>query len=274
VFNREILIREALECAKFYFTAYGVRRLCVTLPRSGHNYTLRIINSAWDIAQGGTGEYYYDEEKAVWKPAYLQAAFDWRTPVKKVRTDSLKLERPIIFHSHLPYHHIENFQKKNMRIVVLVRNIFDQLESLFVLHKGHNTLEQKQDEFISEGYVDMSIGFYNSWGKFLERHNSLLVKYEKLIQNPCETVKSISDFCGLNLPESSIQAAVAKCSREKMLKRIPQNQLQKNPRVSIKSHNGIFSDAAVEFIRSRIEKCLRYNLGYDYSRGRDTTKIA
>lgn len=263
VYKRDILIREALECVRFYFTAYGVRRALATLPRSGVNYMLLVFNIALDIAQGGTGDYYYQQKD--WKSNYnIQASFDWRTPVKRLRSGDTYFRNPIIFHTNVPYHQIENLQKANMRTVVVVRNLFNQLESR-LFHMGYNA--SNQDEFLRAGYVDLSIGFFNSWGKFLQNHDAFLVKYEDIIQDPYEAIKNILHFWeGFDLPESSIRIAIARCSKEEMIKRIPKEVLLENPRVSVRKQKGVFSTTSIKFIKDKIKKNLRYHLGYDYSK--------
>lgn len=259
--KRDILIREALECVRFYFTAYGVGRLFAIASRAGCTYVLRIIDSAWDIAQGGTGEYYYETQKETWQPSYLETPCDLRTPLKKARSCDPDSRMPIIFSTRSPYHHIENRRKRNMKVVLLVRHLFDLFESELLDMKVSD-----QEDFLRSGLIDFTIGFYNSWGKFLEdHHNALLVKYEELLENPCEVIKRMLRFWELDLPESCIRRAVAMCSKEEMIRRIPPEKLATNPRVSAVSHGGILSRDTAEFIKNKIKKHLRYSLGYDYS---------
>lgn len=263
--TEKITLPELLECMRFYLTAYGERRLLATLPRSGHHWATLMLAVAKDIAEGGEGDYTYATEIRDW-PIRLKllASFDWRTPIRKRRYKDLP--SMFIFHTHWPYERIVLLQKERMKVVILVRNLFDQLQSR-LFHSGYDI--NTQDAFIQAGYVGQAIDFCNSWGAFLEKHpNSRLLRYEDLVENPVETIVSLSDFWELELPRDCISKAVERCTREKMLQRVPANEVRKNPRVSPRRRGrSVFTQQNLDFIMSQIKHMLHYNFGYDYEAG-------
>ncbi|RMD84700.1 MAG: hypothetical protein D6808_06565 [Candidatus Dadabacteria bacterium] len=256
--NPHISVNEKFECIRFYFTAYGHKRLFATLPRSGYNYSIIMLNIAWDLAQGGTGEYYYNGS-VLTSNVLLNTPLDWRTPLGKSAPTTPN--SPVIFHTHLPYHHVVNYQKDRMKTAVLVRNLFNQLES-FLYHEGYD--ESSQDKFVNSWQVDWVIDFCNSWGRFLETHrDAILLKYEELVKNPMDTLTKLSDFWELDLPEHCIQDAIKKCTKEEMLKRIPQEERKTNKQVSNRKRD-IFSKKNINIIRKKFKKRLKYDFGYTY----------
>ncbi|KGF72266.1 hypothetical protein DO97_10980 [Neosynechococcus sphagnicola sy1] len=265
--RRDLTPCEKLECLKFYLTAYGHRSLFATLPRSGLNYTQLMVEVAWDIAQGGTGEYYYRNNKffLVANVRLARTALDYRTPISLRRGfDFHPLQKPVIYSTHDPYDRIQNLQRSQMHVVVLVRNMFQQLES-WLFHSGYAV--ETQADFIRDGFVDRSIHFYNSWGHFLERHpNSQLLKYEDLRGHPEQALRLLSRSWNLHFPEPAIEAAVAKCTKQEMLKVINQQQRGQNPRVSDRDAQlAVFTVETLKRIQEQIHQHLKYSFGYDYS---------
>ena len=95
--QKDLSLADKYNYLGFYCSAYEVKNLFVSLPRSGSHYLMLTLNIAYDLYCGGDGGYVYEDE--TWKPRYqLMYPFDWRTP-KLYKELILNSREPIILKS-------------------------------------------------------------------------------------------------------------------------------------------------------------------------------
>ncbi len=256
VVRRDFTAKEKIKCLKWWTNSYGQRNLWATLPRSGQHWLELMINVAHDITNGWDGDYSY--VNGYWlvgnRKQITVDAYNWRSAVKYDPDEMGKL----IFHTHQPYYRLVNWKKGKMKTMILIRNIYDQAKS-FCRYQGID-----QDAFIKAGYIDRTIDFYNSWGRFAKKNAVFVLQYEKIIKYPKEMLEHISYFFDLGLTDESISKAVESCTKEKMRERIPKKLQHSNMRVTPDEWNFEFSDKNMEIIQRKMKKKLKYNFGYEY----------
>ncbi|MBN1392867.1 MAG: sulfotransferase domain-containing protein [Sedimentisphaerales bacterium] len=243
------------------------RRFLSTLPRSGTHYITCLLTSALDIANGGTGEYCFINNKWVHNISLLYPA-----TVHNL-VEALKLDRPIskdlFMFSHHPIQKTNMFDINSMKVVFTVRSIPEQLES-WLLHtsqfKGFS-----ENEFIEHGYIEKTIDYFNYWGDFISDSKKVpgrdyvCIKYEEMVSEPMENLLRIVNLWDLHLDKSSLEKAIDLCSREKMKAKIQTNLMGSNMRLTVRDNRGkLFSEESVSYIKRCIDKNLKYDFGYSY----------
>ena len=245
----------------FFLTAFGKRNLFATLPRSGTNYIDLLLDVAYDLSKGGNGHYYY--EGISWIRNYrLMLQIDWRSVPYKNKI--INTSHPFIFHTHLPYNDIVSMQKKNMKTVVLVRDIYAQMTSrLFQTGFGI----ERQDDFIDNRYFLSVIDFLNDWGRQVKRReNCSFVRYEDIVKKPLETLRYLSNTWELYIDDKFFLRAIDLCKRDIMLNKVPKADRDRNPRVAVRQYKfeEVFTRNNKQKINKIIKNKLRYDFGYKY----------
>jgi hypothetical protein len=257
--RRDLGLREKRECLVFYASAYGQSRLFATLPRSGYNYLALMLHVALDLSRGGSGTYRYVD--GAWRAGVdVQRDFTWAAPIERARVGSLP--QPVMFHTHLPYEAQVNARRSRMRVIVVVRNLVDQLESA-LFHASYTAAEQSA--FLASGAVEASIEFCNSWGAYVRRRpDTLVLRYEELIADPLAAIRILAAYWRLDLSDASLQEAVVRCSRPAMLAQIPAEEQAGNPRVSVRPTRGVFSPEHLDQLRRVCRARLEHSFAYRY----------
>ena len=294
----DLTIRQKLGCLGFYFSAGGIRNLYATLTRSGSHWSLLGIALARDIALGGTGEYEFRGDAWMPRAGAVYTKLDWREPAQNwdVATDPAilsvaetvnlvkngdpeVLKRPLLFHSHLPYCRLRTCRLRGMKTAVLLRSIYDSMESkyhkhLTLLGMGVRPAEylvsaieppsQENDfNFPWKQLVDDAIEFYNSWGSFMEQQPDVrLYRYDDLMASPVDTHKELSDFWGIDLPRECLQQAFSLVTKDAMKKRLPDADPSVSSRVAFRTQGAVLTEERVDYIRDRMEQFLKYDFGY------------
>ncbi len=259
--RKNVLLSDKCNYCQFVITAFGKRNLMTSLPRSGTNYTKVLINVAYDLSKNGDGNYYYNNGQ--WQPKYwLFQDFDWRAASCKDLI--LTSKAPIIYHTHHLCNNIVSLQKRNMKTVILVRNLYDQLPSRLIQTKFGI---DRQDEFINSQYFCDPIKFLNSWGKYLKKsENCFVIKYESLLESPLETLRLLSNIWDLQIDDEYFIRSIELCKKDVMLSKVPEDNREKNERVSFRKYK--FEEAFTRRNRQKINKIiiskLRYDFGYKY----------
>jgi len=255
-----------LKGARILGRSFKDRRYLSTLPRSGTVYITSLLTVACDIADGGTGEYYFADNEWIYNTRIL-----WPSVLSNF-VATLKNGQPIhenfIMIAHHPIQKTDMFRVKSMKVVFTVRNIADQLES-WLLHTFDEV--SAQDEFIKQGYVERTISYFNYWGDFISgpgktpEKDYVCVKYEDMLSDPLTNLLRIVRFWDLEIGMSALQSAVDMCTREKMESKIPADLLVSNKRVSIRDNRGgVFSEENTAYINRAIRDNLRHDFGYKY----------
>jgi hypothetical protein len=264
--------RRKRNCLNFYFNAGGIDNLHATLTRSGQSWTQLSVAIALDLANGGDGEYYYD--KTFWMPrdGIKYTKLDWRTgsdPEHK-SFGELEANNPNHFHTHHPYFRLRCSRLKEMRIVVVVRHILESLESnyfkRFYFGEEPNPLPGREDSFDWDNFLDEDIEFCNSWGDVLTWHeNCMALTYDEIVRDPVGCHKAMTDMWRMNIPESCLEEAFRRTTKEEMKKRMPPSEDKPhNIRVSFRKNRGIFPEESTRYIIDRLKKDLVYDFGYVY----------
>ena len=244
---------------KLYFK-YMIKgsRIYATLPRSGFSYSMLTINVAYDLSMGNNGEYEY--VNSAWKSnVQLNTVLDISCMKRK---NDIKNPNIIIIHqTHLPFNKINNLIKNN-KIILLIRNLFDQLESR-LFHAGYGI--EKQDKYLRDGYVCRSIDFLNSWGDYINNGKRVhVVKYEDLVSDSLNVIRSMCMFWHLNIEDKYITEALKLTTKDNMHSKLNEKDINVNPRVSFRKKKNVFNKSSKEFINKKIKNNLKYNFGYSY----------
>jgi len=289
-------------CLRFYFDAAGIRNLYSTLTRSGSHWSLLGIALAADLANGGDGDYDYGNE--YWFPhgGAIYTKLDWREPAgdwdveldtaigsiadtKRLKATPRSGQRPLfdpmVIHSHHAYCRLRSARLKDMRIAVLVRNIYDSMESKYFKHqvllrRGVTPLEistggtPKEPPSVANDFLFPwdklladAVEFFNSWGDVATWHPNVRVcHYDALLADPTGMHKEITDFWGMNLPVDCLDEAFRRISKVEMKKKMSPAAANLNPRVAFRSKTETLPAARVGYIRHWLERRLIHDFGY------------
>jgi len=258
----DLSINQALQCARFYFTAYGQSRLIANLPRSGLHWLTLMMGLALKLQSGGDGQYTFDDQGRWNSGNFVSTPLDWRTPLGEMGME-LDFSRPIIYQTYRRYEEVVCFQKSKMKTVILVRNPIRRLESWFVWQG--NDIED-QDEFFESGAIESTIAFLNSWAEFRRKHEDrcLIVRFEDMVADLEGVLGSVSDFWELGVSEENLRETARLCSKEKMLAKIPETVHRTNPRVTVRPRD-VISRKNILRINQKMRDQLIFDYGYDFS---------
>jgi len=256
-------------------TALQILRLCnkkrlnffATLYRAGYNWVECVINVAYNLDNGGDGEYFYqgNAPKDIWQFRNLNIIAE---------ATYINQDNALIFHTHKKYSHLLNLSlSHDTKVVVLIRDFFNYIESC-LFWSGYD--KQTQNEFLKESnLVDNFIDFSNTWGRFLDKNkdNSMLLKYEEIIDNPIRVISNLSTFWNLDLSHLSIETAVEKCNKLEMSKHVPNYKLKENARISVRKDRGnVFTKGNIRFMKNKLNSSLNYHFGYNYEKEKEGNK--
>ena len=169
----------------------------------------------------------------------------------------VSLERLIFLHhkNYVAQHHtryslttdqiINDF---NIKPIVLVRNIFDVIESVFDhCHKEGVTMPMayvpddflKWDGDIARNFIGQMIvpwyfNFYVSWYHYDKK---ILITYENMIKNPIDILAEIVDYTGISTQRKDIENSVLKSTKQSTRKNIGKAGRGKNVSTEIKEKN-------------------------------------
>jgi hypothetical protein len=272
-----VTLDQRLDCLRFYFHSGDVRRLHAAQPRSGHLWSELGMALAIDLAQGGDGEYTYENDLFYPTNGIGYRRLDWRIPLGIAnrmydRSSGPGTARPIYYHSRHPYFRIRSARLKDMKIVVLVRSILDSLESRYVKFAlaPHITGVSLDDDsgFDWDSAINRSVEFFNSWGDALQWHpNIMLTKYEDLKSDEVGRHQEILDFWGFDVPEDCVAEGFRRASKAEMKKRMPSDLRTDNLQVAerSKSQRQSLTDQRKAYIIRRLHQDLVHNLGYAFN---------
>lgn len=80
VYQEPLSFKKRLECIRFYFSADGIRRLQVAPGRAGSRWLQLGVALALDVANGGDGEYDFENEVFYPRDGLTCQRLDWRVP--------------------------------------------------------------------------------------------------------------------------------------------------------------------------------------------------
>lgn len=240
------------------------RRFLSTLPRSGTNYISSLISSAVDLAHGGDGDYFYENDEWVF-PNVIGFPCVWHNYVECVDSAGPGDEL-VYFHAHHPVQQQNMINLRSAKTIFTVRDIHNQLES-WLFHNFQS--QSRQDHFIQTGHVEKTIEYFNYWGAFRDNNSKarqcLCVAYENLIDHPLDVLSEIVTFWQLDIPADILETAVGLCSRERMKSKIPENVIDNNRRVSVRTNReDVFTEHNRHYIENAIASKLQYDFGYKY----------
>ncbi len=279
IYGRPLSLGKRLDCLRFYFQTDGVLRLHAALLRSGMLWSELGMKLAIDLANGGDGEYTYENGLFWPSQGIAYRRLDWRVPTGAVeamyvRESGPALGRQLYLHSRHPYFRIRSGRLKTMKIVVLTRSILDCLESLYFKLATEPTQPEitldNENSFPWDRHLTQAIEFYNSWGDVLTWHPNIRhCRYEDLKADPVSTHKEILDFWEFDVPEECIAEGFRRASKVEMKKRMPPGERDRNRRVPDrnKGHRGALSEARKRQIIDRLNRELVHTLGYAYDYG-------
>ncbi len=296
--RRDLTTGQKAACLKFYFSAAGIRNLYATLTRSGSHWSLLGIALARDLAQGGKGDYEFRDDAWIPSAGAVYTKLDWRAPTQLWDTaadpailsvsETLRMvqkgvpgvmRQPSVFHSHLPYSRLRAWRLGDMNTAVLLRSIYDSMESKYHKHLTLLGMGVRPSEYLPdavdppsqendfnfpwEQLVDDAIEFYNSWGEvFRRRPANRLFHYDDMIASSVDAHKELTDFWGMELPRECLQEAFGLVTKEAMKKKLPEADPDSSSRVAFRSQGAALTDERAAYIRGRMERYLEYDFGY------------
>lgn len=296
--RRDFTIAQKMACVRFYFTAGGIRNLYATLTRSGSHWSLLGLAIARDLAAGGDGEYDFKGDAWIPRAGAIYSKLDWREPTRSwdaeadpailsvsetLRMVAAKrpdvLPRPVVFHTHLPYFRLRAACLGRMKTAVLLRSIYDSMESKYYKHLTLLGMGVKPMEYLPgvadppsaandynfpwEQLVDDAIEFYNSWGDILHRDPSArLFRYDEMMASPADVHKELSDFWGLGLPYDCLDEAFRRITKDEMKMKLPAADPDSTSRVAFRTQGAALTEERAAFIRTRMERYIKHDLGY------------
>lgn len=270
VANRTPLsVRQKLNCLKFYFNAHGVDRLFVISNRSGSRWSQLSIELALDLQRGGAGDYAYEGDHYYPTEGQLFSKLDWRTPSglwleQHARENGPVIDELTFLVTHNNFSQLRTRHAKKMKTVLVTRSIPAVLSSL------HHKLGAPADgdkSFPLESFLQRAIDYYNSWGDVMTWHPAIRhFKYEDIYADPVRTHMEMLEFWGLPVEEKHMIEALARTTKQEMLKRMPPANESQNKRISTRSQaeRRVFTDEQFRYIIDRLNRDLKYDFGYGY----------
>jgi len=298
VARRDFTAQQKLACIRFYFTAGGIRNLFATLTRSGSHWSLLGIAIARDLAAGGDGEFEFKGDAWIPRAGAVYTKLDWRAPARAWDADAdpailsiaetlrmiddneaAILPRPLLFHTHLSYFRLRTACLGQMKTAVLLRSIYDSMESKYHKHLTLLGMGVQPTEYLSgavdppgpendfnfpwEQLVDDAIEFYNSWGDIVQRHpNARMFRYDDMMAEPAEAHKQLTDFWDLDLPYEYLEEAFRRITKDEMKKKLPAADPDSTSRVAFRAQGAALTEDRTAFIRDRMERHLKHDFGY------------
>ena len=213
-YQRPLSLKQKLDCIKFYFSADRIRCLRVAPPRSGSGWGQLGLALALDLANGGDGEYTFENHTFYPREGLNCQRLDWRVPSGDTermyyRGGDPALGTQYYFVSHNAYFRIRSAMLKNMKIVVITRSILAILESRYLkFARNPNNPEVTmgdEDSFDWDGSLARIIEFFNSWGDVMRWHPNIRhYMFEDLKADPVGTHREMLNFWGLHAPDDCI----------------------------------------------------------------------
>jgi len=295
--SRKLSIAQKIAAIRFFCNGDGIQNLYPTLTRSGSHWSLLGLAIASDLAAGGCGEYDYAEDFWMPRGGSIYTKLDWRVPLDDFDPQldpaigsifqsklgyTTRPFKPVIFHTHHPYFRTRIASIRNMQVAILIRNIYDSMESKYFKHlvivkQGKIPLElstmsnlsseepSEENDFLFpwDKLLSDAIEFFNSWGNILIRNPRVrLYHYDDMLAEPVTTHKSLSNFWNLNLPQECIEEAFNRVNKKEMKKKLPNNQKEKNSRVSFRRKSKTLPLERVKYIQENLERYLVHDFGY------------
>jgi hypothetical protein len=116
----------------------------------------------------------------------------WRLKVK-YKQKIIVIKKPCFLTEVDYYPALPNF--KNIKIVVLIRNPYDTISSLKEMARVNNTNPGiESEEYVNDYWCKVYENILAN--KILDQPNSILVKYNELVQNPIGLTKELFKFIG------------------------------------------------------------------------------
>jgi len=254
-------------CLAFYAGGEGVRRLFATLPRSGFHYLALMIDVALDLKGGGSGAYTYDGGEFHSAGGRHDVALDWRWKLGRLTYAPVE---PYIFHSHMPYYRNTCWALPAMRTVVMVRNVWDAMESLMAYHAVR---PDEYDAFLAgrrragEGpdfpfSFQEFVRFFDSWGAVLGRRGVMALRYEDLIADPVAEATRVAALWDLEIPGDCIERAVELCSKDRMKAHLQAAGVAATPRVRFDRTRLDLTPRQADYVRRHLRRGRYGDFGY------------
>jgi hypothetical protein len=183
-------------------------------------------------------------------------ALDWRW---KSGDSAFDPSPPVILNTHLPYHLNSCLKIGEMQTVIMVRNIWDVLESIVYHYSltpelyGPFLRREPHPDANPHAKIDflMFIEFFNTWAVTLERDNVMVMHYEDLIRDPVAEMRRFRDFMAFDISDSHLERAAELCSKDNM-QEIMGQQEEKVVRVRFEKQKIEFTDDQIAFVQKKI----------------------
>ena len=300
--QRNLTVWQKGRCVQFYLTGGHIRNLFPTLTRSGSHWSLLGIALATHLKHGHSTDYVFSNDSWVPSAGAIYTKLDWREPTgmwdseidpaihgilqtKIMRENGVTplVPAPAVFHTHLSYFRLRCARLRGMQTVVVLRSIYDSMESKYHKHRtllrmGMTPLEfaqcgsgehapppSEESEFYFpwDHLLADATEFFNSWGSALRWHpNIRQYRYEDLVADPVDAHKEITDFWNLDLPHECLKEAFAQITKTEMAKKLPTSNLDGTSRVADRKQGAALPPGRIKYIRHWLDKRLLYDFGY------------
>ncbi len=230
--------------------------MIASLPRAGYHYLNLMNDVALDLEAGGTGKFHFDYGWFHSAGGHHGVALDWRW---KLGTGAFSPSPPVILNTHLPYYLNSCLTIGRMKTVIMVRNIWDVLESIIYHYSlepelyGPFLRREPHPDANPHAKIDflMFIEFFNTWAATLKRDNVMVMHYEDLIADPVAEMCRFRDFMALDISDANLERATELCHKDNM-REVMGRREEKVVRVRFEKQKIEFTDDQIAFVRKTL----------------------
>lgn len=196
-------------------------RFLATLPRSGTNWLVAMVESALNLSHGEDGDYdlvarYFASGDEGWKPR--GARHYWPNSMLSLvfaaRTSPAPIPETVVIGAHFPITHGITDLGASGRPVVLVREPVAAFESLLQKEQRRAPVTPQRAMALARAFVT----YFDYWSEIERRRGGdvLVVRFEDLCVDAAGQLRGIAAHWSLMLSDSTIDRAVELCSRDRM----------------------------------------------------------
>jgi hypothetical protein len=168
----------------------------VTYPRSGTTWTQMIL---YQLTTQGTMDF-----------AHITQVCPWFEQALRSGRELEGLPRPRVFKSHLPYRRIP---KGPCRYIYVARDGKDVAISYYHFMGFRETFEDFFERFLTgQDSYGSWLRHVAGWWAHRDDPNVLFLRYEDLVRDLAGGLRTIIDFCGLDVPPERLPGILERCT--------------------------------------------------------------
>ncbi len=249
--------------------------LLCTQTRSGTLYTKNLYKSAVALSEGRSGKPCYSLKEHYWDyDTDLDGyATELRNFVYEFKGFKLKKLHPYaVSWAHYPIQKMDLVDIRSVRPVFTLRNPLDSCKSWYHKRDVKNPKEWYAPKKIGmekwhliSRRIEKIIYHFNYWGEYIKNKKNgedyLCIKYEELIQNTVDILKSLLQFWGMEIDKKFLVKAAELNSYENTIKYILEKDGPDTKLITIRKKTD-FNEDVLALIKEKLNKELIHDFGY------------